>query len=206
MATTTPNYGWSVPTSSDYVAQGAVAIETLGDSVDASLFSITGGKNVGMVHLNTSTGTAASVQITSIFNSSYDTYYIEYVCSTPASAAWAGAQLVATATPVTTGYHYQRRFDYSNGPGSYEFSASATSMSIVYQSNLGPSAGGFYISNPFLTTRTLLRGHAVMDQSASSMSDWVTGMLPNNTSYDGIKLNWAASLTYSVRIYGLRNS
>jgi hypothetical protein len=38
MATTTPNYGWTVPTSTDLVKDGAVAIETLGDSVDASLF------------------------------------------------------------------------------------------------------------------------------------------------------------------------
>ena len=39
MATTTPNYGWSVPTSSDLVKNGATDIETLGDSVDASLWS-----------------------------------------------------------------------------------------------------------------------------------------------------------------------
>ena len=37
MATTTPNFGWTVPTSSDLVKNGATAIETLGDSVDASL-------------------------------------------------------------------------------------------------------------------------------------------------------------------------
>ena len=36
MATTTPNFGWTVPTSSDLVKNGATAIETLGDSVDAS--------------------------------------------------------------------------------------------------------------------------------------------------------------------------
>jgi hypothetical protein len=39
MATTTPNYLWSVPTSSDLVKNGATAIETLGDSVDASLWN-----------------------------------------------------------------------------------------------------------------------------------------------------------------------
>ena len=39
MATTTPNYGWSVPTSSDLVKNGATDIETLGDSVDASLWN-----------------------------------------------------------------------------------------------------------------------------------------------------------------------
>jgi hypothetical protein len=39
MATTTPNYGWTVPTSSDLVKNGATAIETLGDSVDDSLWT-----------------------------------------------------------------------------------------------------------------------------------------------------------------------
>jgi hypothetical protein len=39
MATTTPNYLWSVPTSSDLVKNGATAIETLGDSVDDALWS-----------------------------------------------------------------------------------------------------------------------------------------------------------------------
>jgi len=37
MATTTPNNGWAVPTSTDYVKDGAVAIETLGDAIDASV-------------------------------------------------------------------------------------------------------------------------------------------------------------------------
>ena len=39
MATTTPNYGWSVPTSTDLVKDGATAIETLGDAVDATVFA-----------------------------------------------------------------------------------------------------------------------------------------------------------------------
>jgi len=37
MATTTPNFGWTVPTSTDLVKDGATAIETLGDAIDASL-------------------------------------------------------------------------------------------------------------------------------------------------------------------------
>jgi hypothetical protein len=37
MATTTPNNGWAVPTSTDFVKDGAVAIETLGDAIDASV-------------------------------------------------------------------------------------------------------------------------------------------------------------------------
>jgi len=43
MATTTPNFGWPVPTSTDLVKDGAVAIEGLGDAIDASLVDLKGG-------------------------------------------------------------------------------------------------------------------------------------------------------------------
>jgi hypothetical protein len=40
MATTTPNFGWDVPTSTDLVTNGAVAIETLGDQIDADVWNL----------------------------------------------------------------------------------------------------------------------------------------------------------------------
>lgn len=40
MATTTPNFGWSVPTSTDLVTNGATAIETLGDAIDADAWNL----------------------------------------------------------------------------------------------------------------------------------------------------------------------
>jgi hypothetical protein len=55
MATTTPNYGWVVPTSTDLVKDGATAIETLGDSIDASFVGLKGG-TTGQV-LSKSSGT-----------------------------------------------------------------------------------------------------------------------------------------------------
>jgi hypothetical protein len=50
MATTTPNFGWTVPTSSDLVKNGATAIETLGDSVDASFASLTVNAQTGLTY------------------------------------------------------------------------------------------------------------------------------------------------------------
>jgi hypothetical protein len=41
MATTTPVYGWPVPTSSDLVKNGATAIEALGDAADATMATMT---------------------------------------------------------------------------------------------------------------------------------------------------------------------
>ena len=77
MATTTPNYGWSVPTSSDLVKNGATAIETLGDSIDASMAELLGG-TTGQVLSKTS-------------NTSMD-----FTWATPVSG---GLTLLGSATP-----------------------------------------------------------------------------------------------------------
>lgn len=55
MATTTPNFGWSVPTSTDLVKDGATAIETLGDAIDASLLDLKGGTSGQVLSKNSNT-------------------------------------------------------------------------------------------------------------------------------------------------------
>jgi hypothetical protein len=50
MATTTPSFGWSVPTSSDLVKNGATAIETLGDAIDASFAGLTVNAQTGLTY------------------------------------------------------------------------------------------------------------------------------------------------------------
>jgi hypothetical protein len=55
MATTTPNFGWPVPTSTDLVKDGATAIEALGDSIDASLLDLKGGTTGQVLSKNTNT-------------------------------------------------------------------------------------------------------------------------------------------------------
>lgn len=90
MATTTPNYGWDVPTSTDYVADGAVAIEALGDDIDSTLYTALGGAYPGLRLIKKQTiGTAvASVNVTGAFSATYDAYKIVIagggVGSTPA--------------------------------------------------------------------------------------------------------------------------
>lgn len=55
MATTTPNFGWPVPTSTDLVKDGATAIEALGDSIDASLLDLKGGTSGQVLSKNSNT-------------------------------------------------------------------------------------------------------------------------------------------------------
>jgi len=91
MATTTPNYGWTVPTSTDLVKDGATAIETLGDAIDASMNTALGTKKAGMVLLNTTSFSAvASQSINDVFSATYDNYVllINYLTSTTANQTW----------------------------------------------------------------------------------------------------------------------
>jgi hypothetical protein len=80
MATTTPNFGWAVPTSTDLVKDGAVAIETLGDAIDASLVDLKGG-TTGQVLAKASgtdmdfTWTTSSAGMTNPMTTTGDTIY-----------------------------------------------------------------------------------------------------------------------------------
>jgi hypothetical protein len=80
MATTTPNFGWTVPTSSDLVKNGATAIETLGDSIDASLVDLKGGTTGQVLKKATNTDmdfvwSADSAGMTNPMTTTGDTIY-----------------------------------------------------------------------------------------------------------------------------------
>lgn len=79
MATTTPNFGWSVPTSTDLVKDGATAIETLGDSIDASFLDLKGGNTDQVLAKNSNTD-------------------LDYKWVTPAAAPSAGLTLIQRST------------------------------------------------------------------------------------------------------------
>jgi hypothetical protein len=102
MATTTPNYGWSVPTSTDYVKDGASAIETLGDSVDSTLYTALGGTYPGLRLVKKQTvGTGvSSVNVTSAFSATYENYRIIYSGGTQSADTNVTLKLGAS----TTGY------------------------------------------------------------------------------------------------------
>lgn len=84
MATTTPNFGWTVPTSTDLVKDGATAIETLGDSIDASFVDLKGG-TTGQV-LSKTSGTD-----------------LDFTWTTMASGAFTFAAWTPTYTNLTVG-------------------------------------------------------------------------------------------------------
>ena len=102
MATTTPNYGWDVPTSTDYVKDGATAIETLGDDIDATLYTALGGAYPGLRLIKKQTiGSAVStVAVTDAFSATYENYKI--IIS--GGSCSANGYLKLNLTGSTTGY------------------------------------------------------------------------------------------------------
>jgi hypothetical protein len=78
MAGQTTNYLFDYPTSTDYVKDGATAIETLADDVDATLFTALGGAYPGLRLVKKQTiGTGvSSVNVTGAFSATYENYKI----------------------------------------------------------------------------------------------------------------------------------
>lgn len=75
MATTTPNYGWPVPTSTDLVKDGATAIEALGDAIDATVFGLPS-SGMSLISATTIGSAVASVTVSGAFSATYENYKI----------------------------------------------------------------------------------------------------------------------------------
>jgi hypothetical protein len=211
MATTTPNYGWDVPTSTDYVKDGATAIETLGDDIDASLFSITSGKNVGLVHINTTTiSAAASTTISNVFTSAFNDYLITWQGNTsaPGGAQYIFFNLSSSGTPASnTNWVQLLTFSQdSTGPGRAS-NAGTEPYRFGYTGNNWSTVDAI-VKNPQSAVKTLIQSTS-FERSSVDVGVTTGGGLYNvTTSYDGcvITTSGGGNLTGTIRIYGLRNS
>jgi hypothetical protein len=210
MATTTPNYGWDVPTSTDYVKDGAVAIETLGDDIDASLFSITGGKGVGLQLLtSTAVSSASSVTVDNVFSANYNNYLISYEGTTSA------------LTNLTFKYRTSGGVDTTDTTyGS--ISLGVTSANVTVNRTVASSqAFGYFgsggdvativtgiFSRPFLAVPATTFSQITLRHSTVEIEQTNWSSAHNqSTSYAGIKISTGSgTMTGNLRIYGLRNS
>lgn len=200
MATTTPNYGWPVPTSTDYVKDGAVAIEALGDAIDATLFSVGGG---GLTLIKTQTvGTAVStVSVTGAFSATYDNYLITYNNGTSSATDAFYMQLGAT----TTGYYWGIVGNTWSPTANNNGATNGSSFSYVGSANStnGPNVR-VIVQSPFLSKRTV-----TMSQFVETSGGYTShGMLNNTTSYTSFILAPSTGTITggTIRVYGYKNS
>ena len=200
MATTTPNYNWPVPTSTDFVKDGAQAIEDLGDAIDATVFGL-GGGGLALIKTETVGTTVTSVTVNDAFSATYDNYFITYNGGT--SSATNNLELRLGAT--TTGYYWNIVGNTwsptaSNTGGT---NSSAFAYTGGHDSTNGPNSQ-ITVQSPFLAKRTVVQSQHVSTTGGYSMN----GMLDNTTSYTSfILLAGSGNLTGgTIRVYGYKNS
>jgi hypothetical protein len=204
MATTTPNYGWDVPTSTDYVKDGATAIETLGDDIDATVYAALNGKSSGKVLLNATTLTAATtVTIDNVFSATYRNYLILMSTNTTGTGTLNSLRMrVGGVTTLGTGYNSSNFYADFTSTGIVNTSVSASGWNLRGAS---PIATSITMFNPFQTTPTLVTGTFVAPAGGLNSHGFFGGQHTGNTSFDGIQID-CTSATGIVRIYGIKDA
>jgi hypothetical protein len=203
MATTTPNYGWPVPTSTDYVKDGATAIEALGDAIDATVFGLGGG---GLTLIKTQTiGTAvSSVNVTSAFSTTYDNYKITVSGGVGSAVGNLGLKLGATVTGYYAGL---TAVSYSAASADLASNNNATSWTFAGRTTTDSIYANLELNAPFLSKNTFVSAPA-QNAATGGSAGAMAGFLNNTTSYTDFTLTPASgTLTGgTIRVYGYKNS
>jgi hypothetical protein len=202
MAGQTTNYLFDYPTSTDYVKDGATAIETLADDVDATLFTALGGAYPGLrlIKKQTIGSAVSSVTVTGAFSATYDNYLI--TISGGVSSIITGINLTLGST--ATGYYRGGLFNtYStastngvntNNGASYASGCVGSTLSLD---------GRIELFGPFLTKRTTIKNQYVnTDVNGEFLS--AGGYLNDANSYTAFTLTPASgTLTGgTICVYG----
>jgi hypothetical protein len=206
MATTTPNYGWTVPTSTDLVKDGATAIETLGDAIDASMNTALGTKKAGMVLLNTTSFSAvASQSISDVFSTTYSNYKIvTNITSTPTAGETLRMRLrVSGADNTSSNYRYLMKQVYAGGFD--ELSSTGATEWIIHRYT---RADGYYgelnFDNPFATAYTGIYATGYTPNYNVTEGSFVYASTTVTTSYTGFTIYTSAgNMTGTISVYGV---
>lgn len=204
MATTTPNYGWTVPTSGDLVKDGATAIETLGDAIDASMNTALGTKKAGMVLLNTTSfsGVSSVSLPTNTFTSTYQHYFIQAVFYCDSTV---NIRMRLAGTDNTTASSYQTESHYGDANSSLAlYSTDTYGYGPVSRSGEKTSMQMF-VYEPAVATKTYMQYQSV--RPPTNMQSYNTGIIHTQTvAYDSMSFisgsgNFATGSKISV--YGV---
>ena len=200
MATTTPNYGWDVPTSTDYVKDGATAIETLGDDIDATLWTALGGAYPGLrlIKKQTIGAGVTSVTVTGAFSATYDNYRIVIGGVDCSGIANVRMQLGSTANE-----HYGSLFydAYDASDTAYTRSANQANFTVSLGGTSDDTSVSMDVNSPFLAKRTTAHG----TYDSFKYSGWFGGAVNTTTSYTAFNILLTGGSTMTggtITVYG----
>jgi hypothetical protein len=198
MAGQTSNYNFDYPTSTDYVKDGATAIETLADDVDATLFTALGGDYPGLrlVKKQTIGTSVSSVTVTNAFSSTYEAYKIVVAGG---SGSTNGGALRLRLGATTTQYYWVLNFvGYSTASGT-DKGSNAINFGYTGNTNIDGLQMNCDLVNPFLSKQTFANNF----YSDLNVTGTFSGYLNNNTSYTDFTLVSSNFLTGgTIYVYG----
>jgi hypothetical protein len=204
MATTTTNYGFDIPQSTDLVKDGATAIATLGQDIDTAMNTALGTKKAGMVLLNTTSfsGVTSVSLPASTFTSTYKNYRVIFRSTQNTTTGTLSMRLRAAGTDLTAAEYTNggiesgvtennARVNATGGTSWGFFSVTAGNINQVVLDLLGPQVSaqtiGFY--NAFTTNKGDNRIVAIQ--------------VGNSNSYDSLSfLTSGGTFTGAVEAYG----
>jgi len=231
MATTTPNFGWAVPTSSDLVKNGATAIETLGDSIDASLVDLKGGTtgqvlakatntdmdfswatpaagSSGMTLITRSTFTNVAGQtFDAVFTSTYKQYMV--VIENIGAATGADDLLLrmtyAGPTIQTTGYYGSTNWSTYNSAIGTNYTSNGAAMLLGVSTGLTTETSTATIYFSQVGNSSQMPSFYGQITSQFNESTGTFGGRPGTArTYTGFNLSSSSSnVTGTVAVYGL---
>jgi hypothetical protein len=215
MATTT-NYSWSTPDDTALVKDGASAIRTLGSSVDTTLFGITSGKNVGLVHIVTATVTAnATLAVNNCFTTDFDNYRVIYRGIQNTAYGTQELQFTIAGTPTgTANFGYQGWGVFQNTSSAVIWSGGPVANNAASYGANGASAGNKFSSvteiyQPRLADATFLHTQAWSQGTGAgtNTSTFTNGWNNTSSQFDGFRINTpTGTMTGTISIYGYRKS
>jgi hypothetical protein len=208
VATTTPNYGWPVPTSTDLVKDGAVAIEALGDAIDATVFGLPSG---ALIKINSTTVTSsASVSISNVFSATYNNYLIAINLQQSSDAANELTFRLRTSSGDDSTAIYSFGYELRN------IAAATTTSSGVNGTTAGALTTNYYQTVP-VKFNAFLNG---INSSQKTMTALITGgnsgsdqfgfagtLIKSASTHTGITFYSGSGTLYTgtIKIYGLAN-
>jgi hypothetical protein len=213
MATTTTNYGFDIPQSTDLVKDGATAIATLGQDIDTAMNTALGTKKAGMVLLNTTSFSAvASQSINDVFSATYDNYRIvANILGAGAGGGGFGTNLrlrVSGADNTASNYRYAGYGLGDNAAALFKVQSSglATSFLLEAASSQSYSYKVIDVFSPFKTENTSIQYQGMYLESTPQFFGYdMGGVLSVTTSYTGFTLftpTGGTTIEGRVSVYG----
>jgi hypothetical protein len=204
MATVTPTYSWPVPTSTDYVADGAVAIEALGDAIDATVGTALGGAYPGLrlIKKQTIGSAVTSVTVTGAFSATYEHYKIIVSGGT---SSIAGIGVLFSLNNASTNYSYVGTAQqYGNSAVIPLVGGPASSWNDVGRTGTSGHNMNVDLFNPFTTTPTIFRSYTADLNNPGFLLN-TGGIQTTSVSHTGFTItpNLGANITGgTIYVYG----